>query len=308
MAKKNIFAERQKIDEQASAWFERTDDSVPFEAFPNLREKTNVGEEILYEIRAKINKQKVYQLWTKIAAAVVIVISVGTFAYRGYQSSTSSGITLSWSSYVAKKGEFKKILLPDSSIVYLRPGAKINVAHPFKQRTRNLKLETGEAYFEVSHDPLHPFLVTTGKLTTEVLGTKFIINNDPLLTDIRVSLLSGKVAIRNQKVQLGILLPNQRLSFNRYQETVKLENSNVYSGENWLKGEYILEDVPLKSFAETFGNAFSMEIKFGQKALEQLRVSIQFNKGDHPKNILDQLKLIHGLHYQIKDKEVILMK
>jgi len=308
MAKKNVFAERRKIEQQAETWFNRTDDDIPFEAFLNEQEKIRTGEEMLGEIRAKINKRKVYKLWRKVAAAAVIVISVGTFAYRSYQSANSSQIEQTWDSYIAKKGEFKKILLPDSSVIYLRPGAKITVAHPFKQQTRQVKLETGEVYFEVSHDPAHPFLVTTGQMTTEVLGTKFIINNDPLLADIHVALLSGKVAVRNQKKSLAVLLPNQQLSFNRYEETFKLASSKTYASESWLNGEYILEDVPLKSFAETFGNAFSMEVKFEQKALEQLHVSIQFNKGDQPKNILNQLKLIHGLHYQLKDKEVILMK
>lgn len=308
MAKKNVFAERRKMEQEADAWFDRTNDNIPFKAFADEQEEISTGEEMLGEIRRKINKQKLYKLWRNMAAAAVILISVGTFAYRSYQSANSTTITQTWDSYVAKKGEFKKILLPDSSVVHLRPGAKIQVAHPFKQQTRQVKLETGEVYFEVSHDPAHPFLVTTGQLTTEVLGTKFIINNDPLLTDIRVDLLSGKVAVRNQKTQLGILLPHQQLSFNRYQETAKLEDHKAYSTDSWLKGEYFLEDVPLKSFAETFGNTFSMEVKFKQKALERLHVSMQFNKGDDPKNILNQLKLIHRLHYQIKDKEVMLMK
>ncbi|WP_343534710.1 FecR domain-containing protein [Pedobacter sp.] len=308
MAKKNVFAERRKIEQQAEAWFDRTHDDIPFETFANEQDKLRTGEEMLGEIRRKINRQKLYKLWRNVAAAAIIVISVGTWAYRNQQSSNSSTITQAWDSYAAKKSEFKKILLPDSSVIYLRPGAKVAVAHPFKQQTRQVKLETGEVYFEVSHDPAHPFLVTTGQITTQVLGTKFIINNDPLLADIRVALLSGKVAVRSQSTALGVLLPNQQLSFNRYRETVKLESSKAYTSENWLNGEYVLEDVPLKSFAETFGNAFSMDIKFEQKALEKLHVSIQFNKSDRPQSILNQLKLIHGLHYQIKDKEVILMK
>lgn len=152
MAKKNVFAERRKIEQQAETWFNRTHDDIPFEAFANEQEKTRTGEEMLGEIRSKISKQKLYKLWRKVAAAAVIVISVGTFAYRSYQSSNSPQIIPAWDSYVAKKGEFKKILLPDSSVIYLRPGAKVTVAHPFKQQTRQVKLETGEVYFEVSHD------------------------------------------------------------------------------------------------------------------------------------------------------------
>ncbi|NQX38544.1 ferric-dicitrate binding protein FerR, regulates iron transport through sigma-19 [Pedobacter steynii] len=307
MAKKNIFSERRSIDQQAEAWFYRTDDRVPFEAFSNQQEKTKTGEEMLDAIRRKIRTRKHHRLWLNVAAAAVILITSGTFGYRAYLTSAPSIARQVWVSYAANKGEFKEIRLPDQSTIHLRPGAKIAIAQPFIQQNREVKLVAGEIYCEVSHDPEHPFLVHSSQITTQVLGTKFIINNDPLAADIRVTLLSGKVAVRNETVQLGILLPKQQLSFNRVSETVKLD-STTYLVENWLNGEYILDDVPLKSFAQTFGNAFSMEVRFQQKALENLPVSIQFYRTDHPKNILDQLKLIHGLNYQIKGKEVILMR
>ncbi|WP_316818314.1 FecR family protein [Pedobacter nyackensis] len=309
MAKKNIFAQRRKTDLQAEAWFDRSNDNIPFEAFADEEEKTQTGEEMLTVIRRKLKEQRSFRRWRNVAAAAVILVTASVFSYRAYLASPPiNGMAQAWKSYAANKGEFKKILLPDSSVVHLRPGSKIAIAQPFIQQTRQLKLEIGEVYFEVSHDPVHPFLVSTGPITTEVLGTKFIINNDALSADIHVALLSGKVAVRSQKAQLGILLPNHQLSFNRNTEAVKLENSNAYSSENWLNGEYILEDVPLKSFAKTFGNAFSMEVRFRQEALEKLKVSIQFNRYDNFKTILDQLKLIHGLQYEIKDKEVILMR
>lgn len=307
MAKKNIFSERRSIDQQAEAWFDRTDDRAPFEAFSNQQEKTRTGEEMLVEIRRKIRAKRLNRLWLNVAAAAVILITSGTFGYRAYLTSTSSIARQVWVSYEADKGEFKEIRLPDRSTIHLRPGSKIAIAQPFIQQNREVKLAAGEIYCEVSHDPAHPFLVHTSQITTQVLGTKFIINNDPLAADIRVTLLSGKVAVRNQKTLLGILLPKQQLSFNRVSERVKLD-STTYLAENWLNGEYILDDVPLKSFAQTFGNAFSMEVRFREKALENLPVSMQFYRTDHPKTILDHLKLIHGLNYQIKDKEVILMR
>lgn len=308
MAKKNIFAQRRKKDLQAEAWFDRNNDNIPFEAFVDEQERTQTGVEMLDAIRRKLKTQRLYRLWRNVAAAAVILLTTSIFSYRAYLASPIGSSGQVWEHYAANKGEFKKILLPDSSVIHLRPGSKIAVAKPFIQQTRQLKLESGEVYFEVSHDSAHPFLVSAGPITTEVLGTKFIINNDSLSSDIRVSLLSGKVAVRSQKAQLGVLLPNHQLSFNRHTESVKLENSNAYSTENWLNGEYILEDVSLKSFAKTFGNAFSIEVRFKQETLEKLNVSIQFNRNDNFKAILDQLKLIHGLQYKIKDKEVILMR
>lgn len=308
MAKKNIFAQKHKIDQQTEAWFNRINDNSPFNAFSDEMEKKGTGEEMLDIIRHKIKTRKVYKLWRNVAAVAAILIVVGSFSYQAYVTTMPSTVKENWVSYVANKGEFKKILLPDSSILHLRPGAKIAVPHPFVQQTRRVKLTSGEVYFEVSHDPIHPFLVSTAQLTTEVLGTRFIINNDPLAVDIHVALLNGKVLVRKATTQLGILKPNQQLSFNKEKETTKIQNGTTYLAENWLNGEYILEDISLKSFANTFRNAFLLEIKFKQKELENLHVSIQFNLADNPKSILDQLKLIHGLKYQIKDKEVILMK
>ncbi|RZM29578.1 MAG: DUF4974 domain-containing protein [Pedobacter sp.] len=308
MAKKDIFAERQKIEQYAQAWFDRTDDRVPFEAFSDQHEKISTGAEMLDVIRRKIKVQKRYRLWRNVAAAAVVLMIAGIFGYRAYFTAKPSLADPTWVAYIAGKGEFKRIILPDSSIVHLRPGAKLVIAKPFIQKNRQVKLEQGEVYFEVSHDPLHPFLVNAGKITTTVLGTKFIINNDPLFADIKVALLSGKVAVSTANAKLGILSPNQQLSFNRSDETVKLQNSTAYQAENWLKGEYLLEDVSLKSFAKTFGDVFSMKVRFAQKALEDLPISIQFSLTDNPKTILDQLRLIHGIHYQIKDKEVVLMK
>ncbi|SHG04707.1 FecR family protein [Pedobacter caeni] len=307
MAKKNIFTERRSTDQEAEAWFSRTDDRVPFEAFSNPQEKTRTGEEMLDEIRRKIRTRRQKRLWLNVAAAAVVLMTTGTFSYRAYLTSMPSITRQVWLSYVANKGEFKEIRLPDHSTIHLRPGAKVAIAQPFIQENREVKLAAGEIYCEVSHDPEHPFLVHASQITTQVLGTKFIINNDPLAADIRVTLLSGKVAVRNKKMQLGILLPKQQLSFNRVSETVKLD-STAHLAENWLNGEYILDNVSLKSFAQTFGNAFSMEVRFRGKTLENLTVSMQFYRTDDPKTILNQLKLIHGLNYQIKDKEVILMR
>lgn len=307
MAKKNIFTERRSTEQEAEAWFSRTDDRVSFEAFSNPEEKTRTGEEMLDEIRRKIRTRRQKRLWLNVAAAAVVLMTAGTFGYRAYLTSTSSITRQVWVNYVANKGEFKEIRLPDHSTIHLRPGSKIAIAQPFVQQNREVKLAAGEIYCEVSHDPAHPFLVHTSQITTQVLGTKFIINNDPLAADIRVTLLSGKVAIRNKKTQLAILLPKQQLTFNRLSETVKLD-STTHLAENWLNGEYILDNVSLKFFAQTFGNTFDMEVRFKQKALENLLVSMQFYRTDDPKTILNQLKLIHGLNYQIKDKEVILMR
>lgn len=308
MAMKNRVTRGKTLTGHAEDWFDSTDDRLPFEAFPSEDQKVDIGEDMLSVIRQKIGRRRLYRLWFRSVAAAVVFLIAGTFGYRAHMASTLENVGSQWVSYVAKKGEFKKILLPDSSVVHLRPGATIAVAKPFFQGSRQVRLQQGEVFFEVSHDPKHPFLVNTGELTTKVLGTTFIINNDALSKAIRVVLLSGKIAVRDREKPLGTLSPKQQLFFDRANGAVTIDNNTTYAAESWLKGEYLLEDVTLKSFARTFGDAFSMEVRFAQQELENLPISIQFNLDDSPREILDQLKLVHRLHYEIKNREVVLMK
>ena len=74
---------------------------------------------------------------------------------------------------LTQKGEKVKLILPDSSVVYLGAGSKLTwPSHFVKGKLRNIQLE-GEAFFEVKHDTSSPFIVHSGQMQTRVLGTSF---------------------------------------------------------------------------------------------------------------------------------------
>ena len=69
-------------------------------------------------------------------------------------------------------GAKSKITFPDGSIVWLNAGSKVKYDSNFAKASRKVEL-TGEGYFEVSKNKELPFVVSTGKLSVKVLGTKF---------------------------------------------------------------------------------------------------------------------------------------
>ncbi|MDD4644806.1 MAG: FecR family protein [Bacteroidales bacterium] len=90
----------------------------------------------------------------------------------------------------------KTVLLPDGSHVDLGPGSKLVYSSKFMNGSREIKL-TGEAYFDVTVDPEHPFIVVAGYAKIKVTGTKFVVNASPRNEEIEVSVKSGNVLFYN---------------------------------------------------------------------------------------------------------------
>src|SRR5699024_5125327 len=53
-----------------------------------------------------------------------------------------------------------------------------------------------EAYFEVTSDPSHPFVVHANGSTVEVLGTKFNIKANSDADNVQVAVMEGKVSLK----------------------------------------------------------------------------------------------------------------
>jgi len=98
---------------------------------------------------------------------------------------------VAWQEIVVPRGNRMKMILPDSTVVWLNNETKLKYASDFSEN-RLVDL-TGEAYFNVKHDPLHPFIVNVGSERIKVLGTKFSVNAYPDDQIIETSLISGSV-------------------------------------------------------------------------------------------------------------------
>jgi len=97
----------------------------------------------------------------------------------------------------------KEVTLPDGSTVYLNRNTEISYKKNFKEG-RELKLN-GEAYFNILHDPLNPFIVDAGSASVKVLGTSFnVITGN--IAGVEVLVTSGKVLLAGKSDKSELLL------------------------------------------------------------------------------------------------------
>jgi transmembrane sensor len=124
----------------------------------------------------------------RIAAALLILGSTAAVVWY-----------FSWhgaSSYRTSIGALSTIPLADGSKVTLNTNSQINVV--FNNKVRSVKLDRGEAFFEVSKDPTRPFVVDIADKRVVAVGTRFSIRRDE--NDMRVYVEEGRVQIK----RLGI--------------------------------------------------------------------------------------------------------
>jgi transmembrane sensor len=92
--------------------------------------------------------------------------------------------------------EQRVVWLPDRSQVTVGPLTR--VSYRYSAATRALRLDTGEAFFEVTKDAHRPFVVDTGRGRIVAVGTAFSVN---VATDrLNVTVAEGTVRIENDEL------------------------------------------------------------------------------------------------------------
>ena len=155
--------------------------------------------------------------WTlKIAASLLLILSA-TFTYHYVinnllnESQAKDIVAI----YKAQnpEGQRSKVKLPDGSIVNLNSQSTLIFPKEFSDTIRQVEL-SGEAFFDVVRDESKPFIVKTNNLETKVLGTTFNVRAFSDESEINVSLVTGKVMVKNindiDNSDKQILLPGEK--------------------------------------------------------------------------------------------------
>ena len=143
------------------------------------------------------------------------------------------------------RGQKSTIMLPDGTTVVLNSESSLSYTSTYYDLERRVQL-TGEAFFEVTEDPLKPFVVETGNLVTTALGTSFNINAYPDEVE-EVTLVTGSVKIEANKMghDPTTLYPGEMLAINQSGTINKIKTTS-FDHIGWKDGIIVFQDTPLK--------------------------------------------------------------
>ncbi|RKD89683.1 FecR family protein [Mangrovibacterium diazotrophicum] len=136
-------------------------------------------------------------------------------------------------------GNRSKIVLSDSTVIWLNAGSRLIYPTTFKGEKREVFL-FGEAFFQVSKDKEHPFIISTNDLSIKVLGTQFNVSAYPEDQVVQTVLTEGRVSIKKNKAGLFekevVLNPGQMASFNKESSETKVVDVDPVYYVIWKDG------------------------------------------------------------------------
>jgi len=253
----------------------------------------------------KINFRKT--LFGLSAAASVIMAFIGSVYWTSNENPAPFSIVRSSNSIevaTTYKGQRTKVILPDGSIVHLNAGSSINYPVAFSKTNRVVTL-VGEGFFEVVKNKKKPFIVETGKVKTQVLGTSFNVRAYANEKIVQVAVATGKVKMEDKASgKAQFLTPNEMGTLDNTANILKTK-VNLEKATGWKKGVLVFD-------GDNFTDVFTkLEIWYGVNIIVLPNVELKGHysgefQQETLENIMQGIAFTSGFQYEIAGKTILI--
>lgn len=234
-------------------------------------------------------------------AAILIVPLILTFLAVFYFQPKTAAPEIAYAEIQCPLGVRTKFLLPDGTTGFLNSGSTLGYPVIFTNE-RNVTLN-GEAFFDVTRDEEHPFIVNTPHLSTKVLGTQFNVIAYGNENTEEIILKEGKVEVySNQGIKLGTLQPNQNLILNTQTRQYNKNKVEALQYVSWTEGKLMFRNESMQQVANRLGRWYNIDIEV--KDHELLTYAFRATFIDEPlEEVLKLLAITAPLKYEVQDRE-----
>ncbi|WP_285059553.1 FecR family protein [Pedobacter ginsengisoli] len=211
-------------------------------------------------------------LWYRVAAAVLVIISIGYYFMSGSKyvvvSTTQSDVV-------------SRVILPDGTELSLNAGTIIKYDKENFNTDRKLVLEQGEVFIRVTRHSGSQFWIDLGDVEARDIGTSFnVIKNE---TQSSVIVEEGKVAMKLSTAAEQVLLsPGMLGVYNSETEQLSRMNNTDPNYKAWADKKFTFRAMPFEQVAAQLKKVYKVPLII---------------KGDD----LKSRKLTAKLHYQTLD-------
>ena len=243
--------------------------------------------------------------YIKIAAVLAVLTAFGFYFFPSLRTKDNEKTAITWSAFTSPARQRTTIRLSDGTVVTLNAGSTLCYPKTFSTGERLVKL-TGEAFFEVSHDAAHPFVVNTGKVNTRVLGTAFNVSGDPAENNISVALIRGsvKIEITDQSKRSMLLKPGERLQYNRLSGQMQKGTFDEATEAGWKNGLIVFKAADFNSIAGTFHRNYGYTL-INYSSSKKLNYTGRF-ANQTPVQIIKAICFSLDINYKIQNDTIIL--
>lgn len=208
---------------------------------------------------------------------------------------------------IPRGGEYH-LSLSDGTKVWLNSESTLTYPVAFGDNERRVEL-TGEALFEVAHNPNNPFRIKLNGQQIEVLGTSFNVNSYPDKANIATTLIDGSVKIEVDGSDNEIMLkPGDQCLFNRLDRSSTVNPVNVRKYIAWKDGNYIFEDETLEDMMYTLARWYDFSYTFKDNSVRNLTFNGKLSKSYQFEDILTIIENTNEVQFRVEEDQVFIEK
>lgn len=233
------------------------------------------------------------------AAAALALALVLTGIRTDFSSGPSQGILTTVSTGY---GEKTRLVLPDSTEVWLHAATTISYSENFNRTDRVVEL-SGEAFFDVTHNGDLPFVVRLGDKSITVKGTRFDVAAYPSENEITAALLEGSVIFRSENAIVN-LQPGEVLTYDVSNANIFRSRADVDSYAAWINGKLDYPEVTLDRLLSRLSSIYGVDFIYSPVKYADKKLRIILNGDEELSDLLDAISFIAPLEYRISGTQI----
>jgi len=171
-------------------------------------------------------------------------------------------------------------------------------------------LDKGEAFFQVKHDPAHPFVVMMGAHRVTDLGTKFLIHRDA--GGLEVALIEGRAwfdrSDKQASSQAALLTPGDEVvATARSMSVARRPASEIANELSWRHGVLVFKRTRLADAVAQFNRYNRQKLVVSDPAAASITIDGTFPT-DGVRVFTDAIQSVFGLRIDDQGNQVLISR
>ena len=203
---------------------------------------------------------------------------------------------------VPRGGEYS-ITLSDGSVVYLNSESELRYPVKFAGGDRRVYL-SGEAYFDVTADKEHPFVVDLKTSAVKVLGTGFDVRAYKDENEILTTLVSGSVIFSAGKESV-VLKPGEQAVLDQSGE-LETREVDTYLYTAWKEGVFAFKQQRLEEIMNIVSRWYNVNIFWENASQKEVVFTGKMRRYDDFSKIVEMLEMTGNTEFEIKGNNIFI--